>query len=149
MTPHIVDEVDDLARAKPSCWYWVLAALLGFPRKVPRAVGRVQVVVRYRLKRLFISWFLFAALVGVIAEWRGRDGVRWWLLSVFISPLLGLVLIGLLPPLKRPAGTPAPSAGQLALGAGVVQDPMVLGLRAVRRSGKEVATAAQQQEVRD
>jgi hypothetical protein len=119
------------------------------PRKIRRAVGWVQAAVGYRFKKLFISWFLFAALVGVFAEARGRNGVRWWLLSVFISPLLGMVLIGLLPPLKRPAGAPAASAGQLALGAGVVQDPLVLGLRVVKSSGKEMTTQGQQQEVRD
>lgn len=98
MTPDTVDEVDDLALAKPS------------HHRVKRQV-----------KAWFINWFLFAALVGVIADSRGRSGVRWWLVSVLISPLLGVVLIVLLPPLKRPAGAPA---GQLAQGTGVVQDRM-------------------------
>jgi len=99
MTPDTVDEVDDLALAKPSRRYRV----------------------KRQVKAWFIGWFLFAALVGVIADSRGRSGMRWWLLSVLISPLLGVVLIVLLPPLKRPAGA---SAGQLAQGARVVQDRM-------------------------
>lgn len=50
---------------------------------------------------LVIGWVIFAVVVGVIAEGRGRSGFGWLLLSAILSPLVGLVLVlGL--PNKKP-----------------------------------------------
>lgn len=38
-----------------------------------------------------IFWILFAVAVGIFASNRGRSGFGWFLLSVLISPLLGLL----------------------------------------------------------
>lgn len=38
-------------------------------------------------------WFLFAIAVGVFASNRGRSGFGWFLLSLVISPLLGLLFV--------------------------------------------------------
>jgi hypothetical protein len=57
---------------------------------------------------LFIFWLIFAAVVGVIASSRGRSGFGWFLISVLISPLLGVLLVALLPSLKPAPGAPTP-----------------------------------------
>lgn len=49
-------------------------------------------------------WIVFAIIVGVAANTRGRDGVGWFVLAVLISPLLaGLLLLAL--PLHFASGT--------------------------------------------
>jgi hypothetical protein len=42
---------------------------------------------------VFIVWLLFAALVGAIASSRGRSGFGFFLLSVVLSPLIGLIFV--------------------------------------------------------
>jgi hypothetical protein len=42
-------------------------------------------------------WFAFALVVGVAAGSRGRNGVGWFVLSLFISPLIGLLLVLVMP----------------------------------------------------
>lgn len=53
-------------------------------------------------------WFLFAIVVGVAAGSRGRSGFGWFLLSMIISPLIGLLLVLVLPNRKW---TSAPTQG--------------------------------------
>jgi len=38
-------------------------------------------------------WVVFAVGVGLLAKQRGRSAVNWILISVFISPLLGFVIV--------------------------------------------------------
>lgn len=38
-------------------------------------------------------WLVFAVGVGLLAQQRGRSAVNWILISVFISPLLGFVIL--------------------------------------------------------
>lgn len=52
-------------------------------------------------------WIMLAVAVGVWAHNRGRAGFAWTLLSLVISPLLGLVFCGVSKDLSKPA---APSA---------------------------------------
>ena len=40
-----------------------------------------------------LFWVVFAVVVGVIASSRGRSGLGWFLISVFVSPLLGVILV--------------------------------------------------------
>lgn len=40
-----------------------------------------------------ILWLLFAIGVGVLANSRGRSGIGFFLLSVLLSPLLGLIVV--------------------------------------------------------
>jgi hypothetical protein len=42
-------------------------------------------------------WILLAVAVGVIAASRGRNGTGWFLISLVVSPLIGLVLVLALP----------------------------------------------------
>jgi hypothetical protein len=39
-----------------------------------------------------IAWFLLSLLVAIIADVRGHSGIGWFFLSLFLSPLLGLIL---------------------------------------------------------
>ncbi|MDE2811723.1 MAG: hypothetical protein OXM01_01785 [Gemmatimonadota bacterium] len=48
---------------------------------------------------IFLFWIAFAVVVGVIADKsKNRNGVGWALLSLLISPVLGLILVLCLPP---------------------------------------------------
>lgn len=42
---------------------------------------------------ILFFWLLFAVVVGVIASSRGRSGFGWFFLSVFLSPLLTVILV--------------------------------------------------------
>lgn len=50
----------------------------------------------------FLFWLMFSVVVGVIASSRGRTGFGWFLLSMIISPLLGILLVALLPRVTVP-----------------------------------------------
>lgn len=49
-------------------------------------------------------WFVFAIIVGVAANSRGRSGFGWFLLSVLLSPLLAGLLVLALPSLNASTG---------------------------------------------
>ena len=42
---------------------------------------------------IFIFWFLFSIAVGILGSNRGRSGIGWFLISVIVSPLLGLIFL--------------------------------------------------------
>lgn len=50
-------------------------------------------------------WLVGAVVVAVIAGARGRSGLGWFVLSLLLSPLIGLILVALLPSLE---GAPTP-----------------------------------------
>jgi hypothetical protein len=52
---------------------------------------------------LLIFWLMFAFVVGAAASARGRSGAGWFILSAIISPLLGLILVLVLPNLRHEA----------------------------------------------
>lgn len=41
----------------------------------------------------FVFWFLFAIAVGIFAGNRGRSGFLWFLLSLFVSPILTFIFV--------------------------------------------------------
>lgn len=47
---------------------------------------------------LFISWIIFAILVGLFANSKGRSGVGFFFLSLILSPLIGLIIALLVKP---------------------------------------------------
>jgi|SRR6476646_5332803 hypothetical protein len=56
---------------------------------------------------LIVFWVIFAIVVAVAANSRGRDSVGWFILACLISPLLAAILLALMPSLhasvaKRP-----------------------------------------------
>lgn len=40
-----------------------------------------------------VLWFVFAIAVGVLASNRGRSGFGWFVISLFFSPLIGLIFV--------------------------------------------------------
>lgn len=58
-----------------------------------------------------LLWTILAVCVGIVARARGRSGLGWWLFSMFLTPLLGFIMVALLPSRKPPAPggeTPTP-----------------------------------------
>lgn len=55
---------------------------------------------------IFLFWFIFAIVVGVFASGRGRSFFGWFLLSLFITPVLTLLLVLALKNLKEAANEP-------------------------------------------
>lgn len=50
---------------------------------------------------MFLLWCLFAGGVGMLANSRGRSGFGFFLLSVVLSPLLGLIVVLLMSDLAQ------------------------------------------------
>lgn len=42
---------------------------------------------------IFIIWIVLCALVATIAERKGHKGIGYLLLSVFLSPLIGMIVV--------------------------------------------------------
>lgn len=60
----------------------------------------------------FLFWLAFSAVVGAAASSRGRSFVGWMLISTVISPLLGLILVLVIPSRARnTSATPGKSDG--------------------------------------
>lgn len=49
-----------------------------------------------------LLWFIFAIVVGIAASSRGRIGFGWFLLSLLLSPVIGLILVLVLPDRSPP-----------------------------------------------
>ena len=47
---------------------------------------------------ILVFWLVFAVIVGVIANNKGRSGIGWFLFSIVLSPLLGLIVVLVLSP---------------------------------------------------
>src|SRR5665647_3415495 len=50
---------------------------------------------------ILIFWLLFALVVAIAAGSRGRNGAGWFILSVILLPLIGLILVLVLPNLRH------------------------------------------------
>src|ERR1051326_7817810 len=50
---------------------------------------------------IFIAWLVFSFVVAIAASARGRSGAGWFLISVVLSPLVGLILVLVLPNLRH------------------------------------------------
>lgn len=53
----------------------------------------------------FLFWLAFSAVVGAAASSRGRSFVGWMLISAVITPLLGLILVLVIPARNQPGRT--------------------------------------------
>lgn len=49
---------------------------------------------------IFAFWFFFSIAVGVLASNRGRSGFLWFIFSIFLSPLLGVIFVLVMQNLK-------------------------------------------------
>lgn len=56
-----------------------------------------------------IFWILFAVAVGIFASNKGRSGFGWFVLSLVISPLLGIIFCAVSKDLSPGAKASAPS----------------------------------------
>lgn len=56
-----------------------------------------------------LFWVLFSVAVGVFASNRGRSGFGWFLLSLFISPVLSLLFVAVMKNLATEGVAHAPS----------------------------------------
>lgn len=67
----------------------------------------------------YVLWFVASIIVGVAAENRGRFGFGWLLLACFISPVLALVLLLVIPnraiPKDQIGRVPCPACRELVL----------------------------------
>lgn len=52
---------------------------------------------------IFVGWLIFAALVGVFANSRGRSGFGFFLLSALLSPLVGFIIVLVIKDLNKEA----------------------------------------------
>ncbi len=59
---------------------------------------------------VFIFWFLFAVATGIYANGRGRSGIGWFVLSMLITPILGLLFCAVSKNLAAPISQPADGA---------------------------------------
>ncbi len=50
---------------------------------------------------LFLFWIIFAVLVGVYANSKGRSGIGYFFLSVILSPLLGFIIVAVVSPNQK------------------------------------------------
>ena len=48
-----------------------------------------------------VVWLLLCALVGSVADNKGRFGWGYVLLSLILSPIIGLIVIAFLPPITK------------------------------------------------
>lgn len=61
---------------------------------------------------ILLFWIIFAVVVGIAASNRGRSGFGWFLLSILLSPLLGLILVLVLPDQKKQQAAHSDAAGR-------------------------------------
>jgi hypothetical protein len=59
----------------------------------------------------FIVWVVLCIAVAVFANNRGRSGFGWFLLSLIISPLLGLLFVAITKDLRKEQQTTASTPG--------------------------------------
>lgn len=50
---------------------------------------------------IFIGWIVFSIVAGVVASSKGRSGFGYFLLSLVLSPLIGIILAAALPSLSQ------------------------------------------------
>jgi hypothetical protein len=56
---------------------------------------------------LIVLWLIFAVVVAVAANARGRNPLGWFVLSSVISPLLAVILLALMPSRREAGGGPS------------------------------------------
>ena len=49
----------------------------------------------------FALWLLLSIVIGVVASSKGRSGIGYFLLSFFLSPLIGLIIVLVLGPKEQ------------------------------------------------
>lgn len=60
----------------------------------------------------FFIWFLLAILVGVYASSKGRSGFWFFVIAILLSPLIGLLIALLTPPIQVALDAKAVASGE-------------------------------------
>jgi phosphate/sulfate permease len=60
-----------------------------------------------------VGWIIFSIVAGAIASAKGRSGFGYFLLSLFLSPLVGIILAWALPRISTPAAVTSAPAPEL------------------------------------
>lgn len=47
-----------------------------------------------------VGWFTLALINAGLAQSKGRSGLTWWFISLFLGPLATLIIVAVLEPLK-------------------------------------------------
>lgn len=55
---------------------------------------------------ILLVWLSFSVVAGIVAASRGRSGFGYFLLSIVVSPVIGLLLVALMPSLKAASMQP-------------------------------------------
>lgn len=50
-----------------------------------------------RVMQIFLGWLALSIVAGIVASARGRNGLGYFVLSMVVTPLVGLLLVALLP----------------------------------------------------
>lgn len=50
---------------------------------------------------IFFGWLIFSVVSGAIASAKGRSGIGYFLLSIVLSPIVGLILAAALPRIEQ------------------------------------------------
>ena len=66
---------------------------------------------------IFFTWVVFSIVVGIVAHARGRSGMGFALLALLLSPLLGIIVVALLPVRSTAAERTCPSCAERVLAA--------------------------------
>lgn len=70
---------------------------------------------------IFLGWIIFAVIVGVAANTRGRNGFGWFLIALVTSPLIGGLLLLALPRVEPTIATNEPYPWEKELSVQVEQ----------------------------
>lgn len=90
---------------------------------------------------LYVFWLLCAVGAGIVASSKGRSGVGWFLLSLLLFGVLGLLIVGFMPPVgaepELPRAVPPPDA-QRRVPCPSCREMIVEGATTCRFCGKPV-----------
>ena len=62
---------------------------------------------------IWILWILFSIFVGIAASGRGRSGFGYFLLSLLLSPIIGLIIVLVAGPNRQKIAAQAEASGEL------------------------------------
>lgn len=100
-------------------------------------------VFRGFIVEVFVLWLALSVAAGAIAVAKGRSGIGYFLISIFLTPLVGLILVIALP--RREASIKHPGPGDIAAGARVpcpqCAEQIVATAKLCRFCGHQMAAA--------
>jgi hypothetical protein len=97
---------------------------------------------------IVFGWLILSILGGAIASSKGRSGIGFFFLSVFLTPLVGILAAAFMPSLKPAAGVdtrervPCFKCAELVLPEAVVCKHCGADLAALRAEAQQQAQAA-------